>query len=84
MNIFAAPVLAGAYRGRALDDRALLLHAVCDEAFELGRLKRGRGEAFCAKAIDTADSGTWEPSQAITCTRCIAVVRRLAASGHAR
>jgi hypothetical protein len=79
-KVFAAGVLAGAYKGGGLE-RTLLQHAVSDEPVREGRLKREPGEAFCDRKLDLVDSVMWEPSIAVTCPKCIEIVRKKTAKG---
>lgn len=73
MNLFAADVLAGAYRGGGME-RTLLSHAVADTPVTLGRLKRDAGEAFCVKSLNLADCVVWEPVGTVTCPACLAIL----------
>ncbi len=75
--IAGAGVLAAAYKGKDISERALLVHAVCDEAFVDGRLHREAGEAFCNRKLDLVDAGGWQPTAEITCPRCAEILARL-------
>jgi hypothetical protein len=75
--IYAAGVLAGAYKGRDIGVRDLLSHAVSDVPIEFGRLKRNEGEAFCNRSIDVVDSGDWKSGLEISCARCQKIVDRM-------
>ena len=66
MTYVTMAVLAGAYRGKDLDERALLTHAVCVES----------GKALCrVKADNLVDDGRTESEP--TCPRCQAALARL-------
>lgn len=75
-TIYAAGVLAGAYRGRDISARELLKHAVADAPIAIGRLKRDAGEALCDRSIHVVDSEQWEPITKVTCPRCKTLLRR--------
>jgi hypothetical protein len=77
LKIFAAGVLAGAYRGRDISLRATLSHAVADRSFKIGRLARTEGEAFCDRSLDLVDLAVWEEGTAVTCPRCQNIMTRL-------
>ena len=78
--IYAAPVLAGAYRGKDISNRTLLWHAVSDQPIAppsaFGRLRRDIDQALCNRAVDLADDSTWKGGDAITCPKCIEIVKR--------
>lgn len=74
--IAGAGVLAAAYRGKDLSQRALLVHAVSDKAVVLGRLRREAGEAFCNRKLDLVDEGGWQPAADVTCPKCAAILSR--------
>lgn len=81
--IYAASILAGAYKGKDISERVLLRHAVSDAAITIGRLKRDDGEALCDRqqstATNLADSCTWQEVALVTCPRCLDILRRLSA-----
>jgi hypothetical protein len=72
--IYADGVLAGAYRGKDIAGRTLLMHAVSDRRIQIGRLKREPGEAFCDRNLQVA--GCYEAGDKIDCPRCLEIVRR--------
>lgn len=78
--IYAAPVLAGAYKGKDISDRTLLWHAVSDQPIAppsaFGRLRRGIDQALCNRSVDLADDSTWQGGAEITCSRCLEIVKR--------
>lgn len=84
INVYAAGVLAGAYgfkgrRGGFDENKTMLLHAVSDADFTVGRLKREAGEAFCNKNLSTAtnlaDSGSWESDvKKVDCPKCVGIL----------
>ena len=81
-NIYAAPVLGGAYKGGRADLSRMLKHAVSDVPIHVGRLKREPGEAFCDKKLNDADgnladSGTWTNSKDVTCPKCLEILARI-------
>lgn len=78
LKIFAAGVLAGAYRGKDISARATLAHAVADRAFRIGRLAREEGEALCDRSLDLVDSCVWEAADKVTCPKCQEIAARLA------
>lgn len=84
IKLFAAGVLAGAYKGADISDRALLKHAVADAAVTVGRLKREAGEALCNRKVNTVDSYVWEPVSEVTCPKCREIAARLAPAPSVR
>lgn len=70
------PVLAGAYKGKALEERSLLVHVVCEEDFVFGRLKRKAGQALCDKKLDVC--GAWESVDKADCHKCLEIYERIA------
>lgn len=83
MSLYAASILAGAYKGKDISERVTLRHAVSDAAITIGRLKRDDGEAFCDKqqstATNLADSFSWQEVAMVTCPRCLKILGRLSA-----
>ena len=79
-KVFGAGVLAGAYKAGV--EGTLLIHAVSDERVAEGRLKREPGEAFCKRTLDLVDSMAWEASDAVTCPKCIEIVKRILARSN--
>jgi hypothetical protein len=74
--IAGAGVLAAAYRGKDISERALLVHAVSDEPVARGRLRRDAREAFCDRKLDLVDEGGWQTEAEITCPKCLAILAR--------
>lgn len=84
VNIKGAGVLAGAYKGKDISERATLTHAVADGPISVGRLKRDAGEAFCTSSLNEydgnlVDSGAWEAASNIDCPKCLEHVGRVMA-----
>ena len=74
-QIFAAGVLAGAYRAGRLE-AVLLKHGTSNGPVREGRLKREYGEALCDRKINLVDEVIWEPASEITCPKCKEIVAR--------
>lgn len=80
MPLFSAGVLAGAYRGGRADLTRTLSHAVSDCPVNVGRLRRGYGQAFCVPTLDLVDAGGWGSIERVDCPQCRDVLGRIAAT----
>lgn len=75
--IFGASVLAGAYRGKDISQRAMLTHAAALVPIRASRFKREGDRAFCKPSVDIGDRYGWDGGVAINCPACLEIVGRL-------
>jgi hypothetical protein len=75
--VFGAPVLAGAYRGKDIAQRATLTHAAALVPIAAGRFRRDADRALCKPSVDICDRYGWDDGTAIDCPRCLEIVGRL-------